>query len=50
VSFKGFASEESDDMKKIFSVEDHVEMKRIGNEVSKVVFLKKALYEKQNRR
>lgn len=29
--FKGFASEENDDMKKVFSVEDHVEIKRIGN-------------------
>lgn len=50
VSFKGLASEESDDMKKVFSVEDHVEIKRIGNEVSKVIFLKKALYKRENRR
>ena len=50
VSFKGLASEESDDMKKVFSVEDHVEIKRIGNEVGKVIFLKKALYKRENRR
>lgn len=43
MSFKGLASEESDDMKKVFSVEDHVEIKIIGNEVSKVIFLKKTL-------
>lgn len=34
VIFKGL-SEESDDMKKVFSVEDHVEIKRIGKEVSR---------------
>lgn len=50
VSFKGLASEENDDTKKVFSVEDHVEIKRIGNEVSKVIFLKKALCRKENRR
>lgn len=50
VSFKGLASEESDDMKKVFCVEDHVEIKRIGSEVSKVIFLKKALCKRENRR
>lgn len=50
MSFKGIASEESDDMKKVFCVEDHVEIKRIGNEVSKVIFLKKALCKRENRR
>lgn len=50
VSFKGLASEESDDMKKVFYVEDHVEIKRIGNEVSKAIFLKKALCKRENRR
>lgn len=36
VSFKGLASEESDDMEKVFCVEDHVEIKRIGNELSNI--------------
>lgn len=47
MSFKGLASEESDYVKKVFSVEDHVEIKRIENEVSKVIFLKKTLYKRK---
>lgn len=39
VIFKGLASEGSDDMKKVFSVEDHVEIKRIGNELSRKKYL-----------
>lgn len=35
VIFKGLLSEESDDMKKVFSMEDHVKIKRIGKEVSR---------------
>lgn len=35
VIFKGLLSEESDDTKKVFSMEDHVEIKRIGKEVSR---------------
>ena len=50
MSFKGLASEKSDDMKEVFCVEDHIEIKRIGNEVSKVISLKKDLYKRENRR